>query len=709
MSNQTRQFGSDEHAFMDFGEQAATGAGRGPRTELEATFVRVQRALRQPGDLPTLPLDLKSQIWEDIMASATPTPDAHAIPNPWPAPARARAAAKRHPAPPFRRMAWSHAANIALAALVILAGLGVWRVFGGDFGSGGGGTDDPTMIPGVAMQPSTPETIEAPAVVPSPVATPAPITACDLSGDIPIIPDLAEDQSPVTTTSLYVVRDDPGFNYRGDLKLGCEDEDSVTLAENVISVWPGPWPGTVSVAILPPGEEDLTKQLNGYVNILSGEMVTFDKPADDTAAQSVMTYSTDGSPWVIGPLVDDPSQLAVVDLRTMDARPFSDVAGVPTPGGATLLLSSPSDDGTVAVGLAHSYADGGAHGGTLESSESAPGDLILLGAPFDDARWITVPDELPRISAVTLSPDGSHAAVVSMGEGDVVADSYVYGVISTVDGSVVGRSADIERQDNPFVTWIQDGKAAVYTAGNEVQTIAIDGTGEPKTVYTADQQMMQLQTTWDPNVIVATTRRDHGSDGPQKPTDRDMVYSVDVATGGVHEFTGMDASASIGWITDAGALVMYQWDDAYRDTLTYQVFDPVTGKQIGEIADAPSVQPRARTLPTIGTSSITVSEDGRVEVIGIGTQHIYAFTVGADGMTMRRVASPDGLLAEMFLTASLTVSPDCTMLSLTGAEDEGRTRHLIALNDPDAEWLVVPNNVVGERGRGMIGFAEGID
>lgn len=686
----------DEDALFAYGDRLADGEASAPTNDLEATAARVQQALR--GDEPhrkVMPAALKSAIWEDIMHSAA-SGAAQAPANPWsPATGRSvpRSTGTRRRLP-YPRTMWMGTANIALALLIVLAGVGVWRGLGG-FGSSGNGGDEPTRIPGVAMQPATPETETAPEA-----ATPAPITACDLSGDIPIIPDLAEDESPVTTTSLYVVRYDPGLDYRGDLRLGCEGQESVTLAENVISVWQGPWAGTVAISTLPPDTDDLAEQQTSYVNFVTGKSVTFGTPASES---QVSMNAQDGSPWVIGASQDDPDALAIADLRTMETRPLNEAMGFSLRSGTSVMVSTPADDGTIAVGVAE-----GNYSGKLKTAADAPGNLLLLGSSFGDTRWLTVPDTLRGIGAITLSPDGQYAAVVAQGGGEQISEAYSYAVVSTIDGTVIGQSAAIPRMDNPFVTWIQDGTAVAYLAGNELQTISVDGAGEPETIFRANQQLMRLQTTRDPNVAVAITREDHGSDADPNSTDVDMVYAINVRTGEVREFAGMDASGEIGWISDAGALVLYQWDDAYPDTMTYQVLDPVTGDQIGEIAGAPSVQPQQRTLPTIGPNSIAVSADGRVEVIGLGTHQIYAFIAGGDGMAMSRVDSPEGLLAEVFLTANVFLSPDGTMLSLTGEEDEGRTRYLIALDDPDATWLEIPNNVVGERGRGMITFAKGL-
>jgi hypothetical protein len=597
---------------------------------------------------------------------------------------------------PSPRTTWIGAANIALVILVVVAGFAMWR----SVGDQGGPRDNP----GVALQPSTPESVEAPAAQSSPVASAEPVTSCNLSGDIPIVPEVAEGQVPLATTYLAIVQYDRMKidNPRGDLELGCDGEASVVLAENVIWVSPGPWPGTVYAGILPPEIDDPAFAEYAYINIATGGMITFAPPSNAPLMQAPVT----DSPWVIGPSADGSGALVIADLRTMEARPFSEVAGLSAPADVTVMMSSPADDGSLAVGFA-SFYEAGAMGGALMTDLDAPGDLLLLGDSFDDVTWIAAPESLPRIGAISLSPDGAHAIVTSMGEGDVVAGSFAYVVVDLTDGAVIANSGEIPNNGDRFIVWAPDGGAVAYLDGPTLQTLSIDGDGQPETVFEADSQLLSLQTTWDPNVVVVATRMDHGADGAGDQAARDAVYSVNLDSGAIHEFVGVDASATVGWITDAGALVMYQWDDARPDLVTYQVFDPVTGDQIGEIADAPSVQPASRTLLTLGPRSVSVSETGRVEVIALGTQNIYAFIAGADGLEMRRVASPEGMLSESFLTANVILSPDGSMLSLNGEEDEGRTRYVISLDDPNADWVTIENTVVSERGLGLITFAAG--
>jgi hypothetical protein len=690
-----------EDALFLFGDRIAAGRAPLPHNELEAIALRVQRALGGSArGHPVMPQSLKATIWEDIMQSATR--GASLVPaNPRRSMPSRHIVARPSPRRLYPRTVWTGAADVVLALLIVLASIATWRTFGGFGSSDDGGL---ATVPSVVQHSSTPASAAELTPAGSTVATPAQVAGCDLGSDLPIIPDLVEDQSPVETTALYVVQNDrTSADPRGVLKLGCAGEAGVVLAENVVAVWQGPWPGTVGVSILPPGVDDLAAANRGYLNVASGALVTFAA----TTSERQLRANADGSPWVIGLSVDDPTTLMIADLRTMETRSFAEVTGAAVPAASNLIVSTPADDGTLAVGFAQPFSESSASG-TLMTDIDAPGDILLLSASFDDTTWMTVPEPLPRISTISLSPDGSHAAVVSMGEDDDVGQSYRYGVINTGDGSTIGVSAEIPYIDAPFVTWIQNGSAVAYLDGSRVQTLSVDGSGQPKTVFETDNPLFRLRTTRDPNVVVAATYLDLGYGAPANENTKDAVYAVNVATGDIHEFAGSDASAMAGWINDAGVLVMYQKDDTWPETVTYQVFDPVTGDQIGTIADAPAVRVSPRTRPTIGPDSVTVSADGCVEVIALGTQHIYAFTAGAEGLTMRRIASPAGLLTDQFLTAGVYLSPDGSMLSLNGEEDEGRTRYLTSLDDPAATWIEIENNVVSQD-PGIIVFAKGTD
>ncbi|MCC6944194.1 MAG: hypothetical protein IT335_06430, partial [Thermomicrobiales bacterium] len=545
----------------------------------------------------------------------------------------------------------------------------------------------------------TPDSI----VEPAPTQPGAAITTnCDLTGDIPIVTQLSPGDSPLTQTALYLVQaDQGGTDPRGTLTVECEGEDRIVLAENVISAWQGPWPGIASFAVLPPEVDDPAQQQSGFIDVATGRTLLF-----GPGGQSEMVsdrFSADGSPWVAGPSVDDPATALLADLRTFEARSFADVIGMPLPG-APLLVSNPADDGTLAIGFARTGSID-ARGGVYTSDVEGPDGVLVLGASFDDIDWISSPETLPFISPLAVSPDGSMLAAVSSGEGDTLS-SYTFGLIDLSNGEVTAASEAVPYTGTPRILWVEDGASAVYLSGSTLQKLDVAGPGGPTTVFDAGEQLESVRKTWSPNVVVVEERQDHGSDATADQTAQDIVYSVDLATGETQEFAGIDVSGMIGWLPDSGALVMYEWLDTAAELATYAVFDPVSGERIGEIKDAPSFQfeVQSRSI-VIGRDSVSISANGHVEVASLGTQHIYLFAVDGDTMSMRQVPSPEGLLSEIALTANVYLSPDGSQLSLTGEGDEGRTRYLIDLTDPDSGWIEIPSSGVG--GPGPIGFMPG--
>lgn len=88
--------------------------------------------------------------------------------------------------------------------------------------------------------------------------------------------------------------------------------------------------------------------------------------------------------------------------------------------------------------------------------------------------------------------------------------------------------------------------------------------------------------------------------------------------------------------------------------------------------------------------------DGDIEIMAFDSRHIYLMRT-VDGMPeVRQIASPPGLLSEASLMASMFLSPDGSMLSLTGEGDESRTWWLLPLDGASDEWIEVPTTEPGE-------------
>lgn len=123
----------EQQAFLDYGDRIVDGDTPPPINDLESTFLRVQSAMRADQRVPgVMPDHLRMRAWEEIMQNAATIPSGRAAGRPG-----TRQQPRSFAPAPLPRMAWSGAANIALALLVVVAGFGAWRVF--DSGIGGGG------------------------------------------------------------------------------------------------------------------------------------------------------------------------------------------------------------------------------------------------------------------------------------------------------------------------------------------------------------------------------------------------------------------------------------------------------------------------------------------------------------------------------------------------------------------------------------------
>src|SRR5690606_2662500 len=132
MKRYSRASRDEQQAFLDYGDRAIDGDTTPPTTDLESTYLRVQRAMRtNAAASQTMPDRLRMRTWEDIMEHA-------ATPAMRPGIGRRTTPEPRRPTPLFR-MGWTGMANAVLAVLLVVAGFGAWRVIDGGMTGGGNG------------------------------------------------------------------------------------------------------------------------------------------------------------------------------------------------------------------------------------------------------------------------------------------------------------------------------------------------------------------------------------------------------------------------------------------------------------------------------------------------------------------------------------------------------------------------------------------
>lgn len=589
----------------------------------------------------------------------------------------------RHAADRRAAQGWSGFANATLALVILLAGFGIWRVYDGMNASVP--ADPAGTIPGLAMQPGTPEPTELPAVAAPPVATPAPASACDFRADIPIFPGV--DQSPIDGTALLLTTN-------GELHLTCPDEpDPIVLASGIDQAGPGGWPGVVHTSTGGASAGDLQV---AYVNIVSGEDVAVGPYG---LGQTFGTDDLVDSPWLVAPSVADSDQWQVTDLRTMESRPLTELAVAPWPNDTNLLISESESGGTIAIAPFTPYAldldqD---PGGAIVQDSALPGDVLVIDGTLEETRWISLPAAALPYREMLLSPDGEHLALRGdNGELSATGAETVYSVVRTADGSEVDRSEPVPVLDHTLgMTWTQGGNALAFLQGSSLMLISTDGDGVPETLLDVDDGLGTVRTTYDPDVVTVSRMQAEEVATETPGLVQPRIYSVNTVTGDVMEFDGVAVRDTYGWAQPpARFLVM---SDGYIDStepVAYRVIDPVSGEEHGTLGDV-TVATQG-SFPGLGRRSLAQSGDGDTEVIGFGSSQLYLARWIDDAAEVRQIASPPGLAEASNGAVDLFLSPDGSMLSLTINGDESRTRWLLPLDGKPDEWIEIPSTVVGE-------------
>jgi hypothetical protein len=669
-----------DHGNAPAGSLAVTAASFHSRIETAQS-----RNLRAADPDPTL--------WETIMlkssSSSTAIPAA-SIGNPWTADPASTSGVNRRPSQPKRhrkpvvrrQQTWNIIASVALVATILLFGFGVWRYYGGP--SLPGGSSEPPAMPGVAMQPSalqsTPNATEQTGIA-VPQSTPQPTTACDFGADIPMFRDV--ESSPIDQTSVVL-------SPAGDLVLTCPEEpEDMTLATGVASAAPGGWPGIV---VFNYDAETPQEQKPAVINLLNGEIIPVGR---DPEAARLSYYQPSQSPWLVYADADDPSVWKIADLRTMESRLF-EAYGKPLSGDPNLVMVTANGDaGTLLVAQRTSSDDGTVIG---------DGELLVIDGSLDNGRWLSLPADLPPIVEIEPSPNGKFVALKgSPTDTDpsgvaLPGTTATYAILDARNGSEISRSEAIEDYDTNM-QWVQDGAALVYTQNTALMRLPAHPGVEPEALIEGSQQFMLEGLSVDPDVVLASVEptEEHATVVPMG--EEIQLYAVNTRTGDSTAVQGRDISNNVGWWEPPTRfLVMYEPEIAPEGPLTYPVVDAITGESVGAIEDVPQRNMGIPGVfyPDLGWRSVVGASDGNIEIIAFDTQHIYLMEMVNGTSEVRQISSPPGLLGEVDLTASMFLSPDGSMLSLTGDGDESRTRWLLSLDGEPDEWVEVPLTEPGE-------------
>jgi hypothetical protein len=643
-------------------------------------------AAAQAGDPGAAALD--PHLWETIMTSTTPnapsphpfvtaaasvSPAASVIPTKEES-CSTRTARRKVPRMlgmtgksrgPFTRP-WQGLANATLALVIILAGFGIWRFYDGLNSTG---TPEPTpTVPGLAMQPATPEATET---VTAPVATPTPAYACDFTSDIPIFPKV--DTSPIDGTALLVTT-------TGDLVLTCPEEpEPIVLTSGVTQVSPLHWPGIVStLGEGAPGAQPMT-----VVNVMSGGMVDVGIPPESMTAP--WTQPTD-TPWLVAPAAGNPGEWTITDLRNMNSRLYSDLAGAPVPEGTVLAASASGDTLVVVPWIPASEVDPGA---IPQGKGMLPTALVVNGS-LDATHTIALPADLPPIIDLRLAPDGLHMALITNENRNLPGAVTHVSVVRTSDGKEVGRD-NITNTGMPgmAMTWVQGSEALTYLNGASLMLLTTDGDGTPVTLL-HDSSIEMLRSTYNPDVVTVSGHRATGGATETPGESLFLTKSVNTRSGEILEFPEFDVRDTYFWAFPPTRYLILS-DTQADDTTptTYRVVDPVTGEEVDTLTNVVVSELEGHT--GLGRVSLVFSADGNTEVIAFRAAETYLLRESGGEADIRQLPALPGLDVESTVTAELSISPDGSFLAATIEGGGEGDRFLIDLTDPDAMWTVYPS------------------
>ena len=691
------------------------------RTDEEASVIeaaaRFHRRIEAAQSRDTRAAGPDPQLWETIMERTSvpkAAPGVASTANPWvaqpgsttSAPSRRKRSTPK-PGSMRRQQVWNTIANIGLVVAILLAGFGVWRYYGGP--GLPGGSDNSPVTPQFAMQPATPDVVEAPASVEEPVATPAPTTNCDFTEDIPIFNGV--DESPWNGTAVLLTTS-------GEVVLTCPAEpDGTEVASGVEHATAMDWPGIVSLTFTEVGDdpESQYSDKRAVINVMTGEMVRIG--TRPSGYHDLNQHP--GSPWLVAPSIDFQGDWSIIDLRTMEEKPLSDyesdqVNGQPARFVHDVTTSANGNDDTLVI--ANQFSN--TYGSIIDPNDTVfqelasvnlamqygplinndvPGSLLVLDGSLDEARWMSLPREDQTYLDIQLSPDGQYMALTSV---DADFQSYerdgmggakgniLYSIMRLSDGAEVVQSLPTTGEAEEYGTemlWLADSSGLAYTHDGDVHVLPTDPNTEPYALYESDNKLRSLQPTTDPTrILVSATPLNELATADSQDSTPSML-SVSTTGDDVIELSGHithDYLQMYDLKPKVRFMVLRQPEERGEQTTTYHLVDVLTGDILEELTTPVDVA-------GMGKGAISSTFDGKVTVATFGAQDIYVMqTVDGDPI-VHQLSTPDAL-SNPTGSVGVLVSPSGARVFVGQTSGESQTVVVTSLADKSETWTAVP-------------------
>lgn len=457
----------NERDLLDFADAINAGQSVQARSELEKTYLQVQRAMQS--ESATMPPRVKQQSWEDVMNTLSLAPE-----RPVSNRTRKQQSPPVHVHPPTgRNHGWMPLASIAAAALILLASFGIWRSI--DTGS--------AIPPGSRQVAGLAPTNLAPMAL----ATPETGSVQTTNRSIPIVQPI--DEQPMDGPVIWLTTNGEVM-YDDGLAV-------TTLATNASQVTPV-GANVVQIIIDDPDKDITTKDdhtYDGYAviyhNLLSGEELT-----DDGTFSSYLGGPNTFGSLRIGTIADAPNEWSIVNFDTMQSVAISSLTGGQFPSQESISVAVSDDLSTIAIAASQQESEASA---IVMRQSGLPGDVAVIPASLDSVQWVSVPEGLPAIGNILLSPDGSQMVFISADNGRDSSTMTASAVEIASGDELVRTDTIVSTRPNNF-QWVNNGASFVMVSNEQMIRYELDGS-EPTIVFEAEGDMMLMPTFGDSNLL----------------------------------------------------------------------------------------------------------------------------------------------------------------------------------------------------------------
>lgn len=640
------QHNSDERDLLDFADAVAAGQNPQPRTDEERTYLHVHNAMQ--GDSAAIPSTTKQSTWEHVMSTLALTPEA-------PVSNRTRKQQGLSSPPPRsarpKRMQWTPLASIAAAVLVIVASFGVWHI--------NQTPTEPPLAPQMAGITSGDDVALS-------AATPEATAVEDETGtrSIPIVQMV--DEQPMDGPVIWLTNS-------GDVMYD-DGTEVTTIATDVLSVMAG-MPNVIQ--LVSEGDESTDKAGNAtgswvttYYNLLTGETLI-----DDGTFSSRL-----GNPNMYGPLTvltiaDAPNEWSVVNFETMESISISELTGGQFPSSESITAIVNEDHSAIAIATSQYESEGSA---TLLRQSGLPGEVAVIPADLSGVSWVAVPEDMPQVGNISLSPDGKSLALISAPFNQEGASTTI-SVIDVVSGDELVRTEPMTYKPNSFFQWVEGGDAFIAVNGAAIQRYTLEGS-EPTVLLETEGSITLMPRMEVDNVVHVETRIGEGE------TATIQFLIINTATGETITMDGepwfLGLSGGPEQFNIPLAPVPVKQEDGSR-----KLVHPVSGEEFGSLAENDAGTPVASDIMILEATRLPVASAAQapVSVIRVSDRTIQVFTTTENGFDVEEFELPgDNDVTKLYLSQDGRYLIAGSVPGGVVETDSGWA--ILDLNNPDAGW-----------------------